>query len=429
MILEKMKQAIKQQFDLSTIAYETFIEPLESLSVSEGNNIEIQIRNGSYSELGVLYIRTKYGDFMKNFLHEELKMEGEISLVFRSDKSDYEKLKNFLGMYEVEERLFESNYNRAINADLKLFMQKDDNKQESENVFSIFCFRKGYGITTMLRERQWKAAQSGKNFFYCTSEKFVSYCADLCKHQTEDSIEEVTIEKLFSMPEKLKNFSSIDGIIIDDAEFILNKEHSMEALIYLIRNFKKHHKKVILTIREMDIHSFENTDIGNEILKDLILKGKKRDMREPSDLEKRNYLKYYSKLKSVEIDEEFAFFLAKSNYKTIARTVKIVEYLQNKDIDDVYAFNFDNDLKEIINDRWEIICKKVMENIYVNTKLIQKIKFLRISTVSKNLKTLYIDVENENDIQQMKEKSIDVYFENTISSFFNHHFNVKLVSC
>ena len=45
MILEKMKQAIKQQFDLSTIAYETFIEPLESLSVSEGNNIEIQIRN------------------------------------------------------------------------------------------------------------------------------------------------------------------------------------------------------------------------------------------------------------------------------------------------------------------------------------------------------------------------------------------------
>ena len=70
-----------------------------------------------------------------------------------------------------------------------------------------------------------------------------------------------------------------------------------------------------------------------------------------------------------------------------------------------------------------------MENICENIKLIQKIKFLRISTVSKNLKTLYIYVENENDIQQMKEKSIDVYFENTISSFFNHHFNVKLVSC
>ena len=70
--------------------------------------------------------------------------------------------------------------------------------------------------------------------------------------------------------------------------------------------------------------------------------------------------------------------------------------------------------------------KKVQAQIQ-NTKIIQKIKLLRISAVSKNLETLYIIIE-DHDMQQMKAESVDEYLKKTISALFNFRFNIVFVS-
>ena len=261
----------------------------------------------------------------------------------------------------MDHPLFESEYNRSISDALKSFMVKEDGHDDL--LSSIFTPLKGYGITTKLRERQWELAQFGKCFyFYCTSEMFVSYCIDFCKHQGLSSIEEVTIEKFFSMPEELKNFSNrLDGIIIDDIDFVLCKEHSMEVLINLIRNIKQQHKRMILDTNSFTVDSFENTDIGNDILKGLILEGEKWELKAPSDIEKRAFLSYLQEIKSVEItDKESAFFLEKNTFKSISRTIRVIEYLKKEEEKiELYAFFLDRYLLEVINTCWvDVILKK-----------------------------------------------------------------------
>ena len=41
MLLERMKQEIKQRYELSDIAFSTWIEPLESISVAKDGRIDI----------------------------------------------------------------------------------------------------------------------------------------------------------------------------------------------------------------------------------------------------------------------------------------------------------------------------------------------------------------------------------------------------
>lgn len=83
-ILEEMKKTIKQEFDVGNVAFSTFIEPLEELSIKNGN-IEITM-NGNYIEIGALYIIKKWGIFLKKYLYQELEFKGEIRFISQDGK-------------------------------------------------------------------------------------------------------------------------------------------------------------------------------------------------------------------------------------------------------------------------------------------------------------------------------------------------------
>ena len=79
---------LKREFDIGSIEYATFIAPLEKLSIIEGN-IEIRI-HGAYTEIEVVYITKKWGGFMKRFLNDVLKMDGEVRFLIQDEKTKKE---------------------------------------------------------------------------------------------------------------------------------------------------------------------------------------------------------------------------------------------------------------------------------------------------------------------------------------------------
>lgn len=84
MLLEKMKQEIKQRYELSNIAFSTWIEPLESISVVKDGRIDITMRRG-YTDIGIEYVKKKYGIFMKDFLNAELGIKSDLRFIIMDD--------------------------------------------------------------------------------------------------------------------------------------------------------------------------------------------------------------------------------------------------------------------------------------------------------------------------------------------------------
>ncbi len=251
-----------------------------------------------------------------------------------------EWLHRYAGYNDVPS-LFLADYNRETFSALTSFFQNGLQSERQENLLTVFFNSiAGNGLTTMMLDFQMMVYRvASQNFLYVSSEMFVGIWIDYIRNGHRQKLS--TLDDYLQLGDTWEKFYApfVDGIIIDDIEFILRKETSMYALNNLIDNYHKNKKTVILTLHCMTSREFENLDIGSKQLQSRILQGICIDMREPSHKDREEFIQYYS--------DKCNIFLSDSSNMSQLRQYKSIR--QIKDIIDALLFYSKDENKRVFS--------------------------------------------------------------------------------
>lgn len=154
----------------------------------------------------------------------------------------------------------------------------------------------GHGKTHLIQAigNHIKTVQSGKKIFYVTSEKF-----------SLDFINAVQTNKVNYFKEKYRKY---DVLIMDDIQFLSNKEKSQEELFHLFNNLYDNNKQIVFS---SDIHPNQIQNL-EERLKSRFAAGMIVDIPAPDHESRSAILKAKTKLAGFSLAEDIIEFLAEA---------------------------------------------------------------------------------------------------------------------
>lgn len=279
-------------------------------------------------------------------------------------KNDEKELHEWMYRYADFENvspLFLADYNSETYNALTSFFQDGLQSERQENLLTVFFNSiAGNGLTTMMWDFQKMVYRvASKNLLYITSEAFVDMCIDyvrrrkLKQFEVDDCLRLDNVWRKFFIP-------IVDGVIIDDVEFILGKCISMQALHSLTDYYCKNRKTVVLTLHCMASREFENLDIGNKQLQSRILQGICIDMREPCHKDKEEFIQYYLEKCNICLSDPLSIYRLRQ-YNSI-RLIKDI-------INAMLFYAKDENKKAFSNNEVISAINAVMKGTYYNDEL------------------------------------------------------------
>lgn len=242
-LLSKFQDALKDE--MVTIAYDTWIKPLKIRSI-KGNKIVLEATSDFQKET----IENRYFPLVFNTFKYLTNKEWEIEVVNGADLQKSEELSNQeeSSSFQVSDEIIKAN-NSTLNPDFtfETFIEGNNNRlaraaaiSVSENpakTFNPLFLYGGVGLgkTHLMHAigNRIRQNDSSKNVLYVTSEEF-----------TNQIINAILNGKTKKFRDKYRH---IDVLLIDDIQFIADKESVQEEFFHTFEALRNTGKQIVLT--------------------------------------------------------------------------------------------------------------------------------------------------------------------------------------
>lgn len=242
-LLSKFQDALKDE--MVTIAYDTWIKPLKIRSI-KGNKIVLEATSDFQKET----IENRYFPLVFNTFKYLTNKEWEIEVVNGADLQKSEELSNQeeSSSFQVSDEIIKAN-NSTLNPDFtfETFIEGNNNRlaraaaiSVSENpakTFNPLFLYGGVGLgkTHLMHAigNRIRQNDSSKNILYVTSEEF-----------TNQIINAILNGKTKKFRDKYRH---IDVLLIDDIQFIADKESVQEEFFHTFEALRNTGKQIVLT--------------------------------------------------------------------------------------------------------------------------------------------------------------------------------------
>ena len=243
----KIKETIRNEYDLSDISFNTWVKPLE---YHETIDDVIFIVIPSDQGMSLNYISTKYSKFFQVTITEMFEHNYEISFVLEKDL----KSKNVV---ESESTLPKAGYNiNYENANLNPKYKFDTFVVGSNNKFAhsaslavaenpgevynpLYIYGgPGLGKTHLMHSIGHFILEQNPNMkvLYVTSEVF-----------TNEVIESIRSGNAASMSKVRDKYRNVDVLMVDDVQFIIGKESTQEEFFHTFNALHSASKQIVLS--------------------------------------------------------------------------------------------------------------------------------------------------------------------------------------
>lgn len=242
-LLSKFQDALKDE--MVTIAYDTWIKPLKIRSI-KGNKIVLEATSDFQKET----IENRYFPLVFNTFKYLTNKEWEIEVINGADLQKSEELSNQeeSSSFQVSDEIIKAN-NSTLNPDFtfETFIEGNNNRlaraaaiSVSENpakTFNPLFLYGGVGLgkTHLMHAigNRIRQNDSSKNVLYVTSEEF-----------TNQIINAILNGKTKKFRDKYRH---IDVLLIDDIQFIADKESVQEEFFHTFEALRNTGKQIVLT--------------------------------------------------------------------------------------------------------------------------------------------------------------------------------------
>ncbi len=241
---EEIKETIKKEYDLSQVAYDTWIEPLEYYDEKDDVVNIIIPSNNSFS---VTYINKRFKDYFKVTISEIIGKEINVNFVLNSNKEDNDES-------SVSNHTYNINYENAnLNPKYKFdtFVVGSNNKfahsaslavAESPGLVynPLFIYGgPGLGKTHLMHSIGHFILENNNTMkvLYVTSEEF-----------TNEVIESIRSANPSSNMSKVRDkYRTVDVLMVDDVQFIIGKEATQEEFFNTFNTLHMSGKQIIIS--------------------------------------------------------------------------------------------------------------------------------------------------------------------------------------
>lgn len=244
---EKIKETVKNEYDLSPISFNTWIAPLK---YHETVDDIIYIIIPSDQGMSLSYISSKYSKFFKVTISEMFDHDYDISFILEKDvKSgtsaeaeaylnkpafniNYENA-NLNPKYKFDTFVVGSNNKFAHSASLAVA----ENPGEVYNPLYLYG-GPGLGKTHLMHSVGHFILENNPNMkvLYVTSEDF-----------TNEVIESIRSGNAASMSKLREKYRNVDVLMVDDVQFIIGKESTQEEFFHTFNALHSARKQIILS--------------------------------------------------------------------------------------------------------------------------------------------------------------------------------------
>lgn len=244
---QEIKEKIKEEYELSSISYNTWIEPLKYYGESD-NTLKILI---PYDQAHALnYISKKYKDFFKVTINEMTNQDIDIEFILDNDSNEDtdgdSSISNISPTYNI-------NYaNANLNPKYKFdtFVVGSNNKfahsaslavaESPGQVYNpLFIYGgPGLGKTHLMHSIGHFILEENSNMkvLYVTSEEFTN--------EVIDSIRSGNATTLNKLRDK---YRTVDVLMVDDVQFIIGKDATQEEFFNTFNALHRAGKQIILS--------------------------------------------------------------------------------------------------------------------------------------------------------------------------------------
>ena len=240
-----IKETLRKEYELSDIAYSTWIAPLNFYQVQD-DIVTILIPSKQSQFLN--YISKKYKNYFQVTISEMMDHTYDISFILEKDANEitesnvantnhiyninYENA-NLIGKYKFDTFVVGSNNKFAHSACLAVA----ESPGEAYNPLYIYGGA-GLGKTHLMHSIGHFILEQNPNtkVMYVTSEKF-----------TNEVIESIRSGNAATMSKLREKYRTVDVLLIDDIQFIIGKESTQEEFFHTFNTLHSAGKQIILS--------------------------------------------------------------------------------------------------------------------------------------------------------------------------------------
>lgn len=240
-----IKETLKKEYDLSDIAYSTWIAPLDFYNM-ENNVVTILIPSNQSHFLN--YISNKYKSYFQVTISEMMDHTYDIDFILEKDANERDETNlvksnpvyninyenaNLNPKYNFNTFVVGSNNNFAHSACLAVA----ESPGESYNPLYVYGGA-GLGKTHLMHSIGHFILQQNTDMkvLYITSEKF-----------TNEVIESIRSGDAKAMSKLREKYRTVDVLLIDDIQFIIGKESTQEEFFHTFNTLHSDGKQIVLT--------------------------------------------------------------------------------------------------------------------------------------------------------------------------------------
>ena len=244
---------LKQEYAIADVSLKSWILPLKVQSFN--NNVVTLIFPGESGKTGLQYINKKYLSFLKDSISLTLETEIELKIILPEETDTNIEDSSFVSSINnkdisLDQRILDSNLNKKYTFDSFVVGANNNIAQVTSlavaespgEVYNPLFIYGGVGLgkthliqsigNFVLKEN------TSSKVLYTTSESFTNEVIDLLG--TKKTVQEDIIEFR-------KKYRNVDVLLIDDIQFISDRDRTQEELFNIFNELFMKHKQIVIT--------------------------------------------------------------------------------------------------------------------------------------------------------------------------------------